>query len=152
MSGFEMLTDTYSIPSKSKWTTFFWLIYHNTAERNTVVFNLLVSVCANGLYGLFMFLSSCFGSVTRPKTWTAVDLGLCCICQMYADLKHYVEIDSLAVILHFLTESYPASCYSVKCSTFHGSSRYPAPLQYASSLLRMDPSGGGDSLYIPVCA
>lgn len=61
-------------------------------------------------------------SGNEAREWTAVALR--CVGQIYADLQHYVEIDLLAVGLR----SYPASCYSVKCSTFHGLSRYPAPL------------------------
>lgn len=84
-------------------------------SENTVVLNLLVFVCVKGLRVLFKFLSSCFSSAARPETWTDVDL--CSVGQIYADLQHYVETESLAV--------WVSCAFTVS--------------------LRPDPSGGGDS-------
>lgn len=65
-------------------------------SENAVVLNLLVFVCVNRLNVPFKFLVA-FQSSNEAEMRTAVDP--CCVGQIYVDLRHYVEIDSLAVKL-----------------------------------------------------
>lgn len=66
-------------------------------SENRVVLNLLVFVGVKRLYVLFKFLWVCFSSATRPKT--CADVDLCGVGQIYADLQHHLETDSLPVRL-----------------------------------------------------